>query len=257
MSQLNTIKPKDDNPALAPNNASSSKLTDLDAVALQDQPLPEYTKDWGPHLFRPTKLPDNYDTRIDPAHIFVFTVHPITGIQRDFYVTPKPCDYCAKVRQLCSRTRPHCLRCRARENAGQCVFEDGWVRLPGPKCAKPKRKREEDEKDNAKKAKKARTPAGKSQDTAEQNSIDKLANAKDHQATDPVSALAVNSGTSELRIALQVSPTQHVVEKELVGHVNDVVASSLANTNQVEISPIRESGRYSLRRNPRRSAKVT
>ncbi|KAI0825740.1 hypothetical protein BC629DRAFT_19897 [Irpex lacteus] len=135
-----------------------------ETVALQHQPLPEYTKNWGPHLYRPAKLPDNYDTRIDPAHIFVFTVHPITGIQRDFYVTPKPCDYCAKVRQLCSRTRPHCGRCGAREER-QCVFEEGWVRLPGPKCLKPKRKRDEGGKDVTKKPKKPRASGAQAADT--------------------------------------------------------------------------------------------
>ena len=148
-------------------NGSKSEPTpsQADSNTLQSQPLPEYTKNWGPHLYRPTKLPDNYDTRIDPAHIFVFTIHPITGIQRDFYVTPKPCDYCSQVRQLCSRTRPHCSRCGAREEPRQCVFEEGWVRLPGPKCVKPKRQREESETDagKEKRAKKARTAAMNSQ----------------------------------------------------------------------------------------------
>ena len=110
------------------------------------EPLPDYTKTWGPNLYRPPMLPDHHDTRIDSAHIFVFTVHPITGIERDFYVTPKPCDYCAKVRQVCSRTRPHCHRCSLHpEKFVECVVEEGWVRLPGPKCQKPKRKRNEDE----------------------------------------------------------------------------------------------------------------
>ena len=102
-------------------------------------PLPHYTVTWGPHLRRPTKLPDNYDTRIDPNHIFVFAVHPITGIKRDFYVTPKPCEYCAKIRQVCSRSRPFCHRCTISGDPHRvCRVEDGWVKLPGPKCEKPK-----------------------------------------------------------------------------------------------------------------------
>ena len=54
--------------------------------ALVQEPLPEYTASWGPNLRRPAKLPEHYDTRIDPAHIFVFTVHPITGIEREMRV---------------------------------------------------------------------------------------------------------------------------------------------------------------------------
>lgn len=102
-------------------------------------PLPEYTRCWGPHLRRPTRIPDEYDNRIDPAHIFVFSRHPITGIQKDTYVTPKPCDYCAKIRQVCSRSRPFCQRCAvAADPERTCNVEDGWVRLPGPKCKKLK-----------------------------------------------------------------------------------------------------------------------
>ena len=100
-------------------------------------PLPEYTRSWGPHLRRPTRLPDEYDTRIDPTHIFVFSKHPITGIEKDFYVTPKSCEYCAKIRQVCSRSRPLCQRCACAATAVRtCTVEDGWVRLPGPKCKK-------------------------------------------------------------------------------------------------------------------------
>lgn len=102
-------------------------------------PLPEYTRAWGTHLRRPDSLPPNYDTRIDPAHIFLFSVHPITGIKRDFYVTPKPCEYCAKIRQVCSRTRPLCHRCAVSgDNTRICSVEEGWVKLPGPKCEKPR-----------------------------------------------------------------------------------------------------------------------
>lgn len=104
-----------------------------------DEPLPEYTHSWGPHLRRPSQLPEHYDTRIDPNHIFLFAVHPITGIRRDFYVTPKPCEYCAKIRQVCSRSRPSCQRCAVSGDPDRvCHVEDGWVKLPGPKCEKPK-----------------------------------------------------------------------------------------------------------------------
>lgn len=103
------------------------------------EPLPEYTRSWGAHLRRPTTLPEHYDTRIDPNHIFVFAVHPITGIKRDFFVTPKPCEYCAKIRQVCSRSRPSCQRCTTSGDPDRvCHVEDGWVKLPGPKCEKPK-----------------------------------------------------------------------------------------------------------------------
>ncbi|EKM50058.1 uncharacterized protein PHACADRAFT_153372, partial [Phanerochaete carnosa HHB-10118-sp] len=103
------------------------------------EPLPEYTRSWGPHLRRPPQLPHQYDTRIDPNHIFLFAVHPITGIKRDFYVTPKPCEYCAKIRQVCSRSRPSCQRCAVSGDPDRvCHVEDGWVKLPGPKCEKPK-----------------------------------------------------------------------------------------------------------------------
>lgn len=116
---------------------------DLSQYPFQDfdpsLPLPSYTQSWGHFLRRPTKLPDNYDTRIDPNHIFVFAVHPITGIKRDFYVTPKPCEYCAKIRQVCSRSRPFCHRCTISGDPHRvCRVEDGWVKLPGPKCEKPK-----------------------------------------------------------------------------------------------------------------------
>lgn len=103
------------------------------------EPLPEYTRSWGAHLRRPAALPEHYDTRIDPNHIFLFAVHPITGIKRDFFVTPKPCEYCAKIRQVCSRSRPSCQRCRLSGDPDRvCHVEDGWVKLPGPKCEKPK-----------------------------------------------------------------------------------------------------------------------
>lgn len=102
-------------------------------------PLPEYTRCWGLYLRRPDKLPDDYDTRIDPAHIFVFSKHPVTGIDKETYVTPKPCDYCAKIRQVCSRSRPFCQRCAvAADPERTCIVEDGWVKLPGPKCKKVK-----------------------------------------------------------------------------------------------------------------------
>lgn len=103
------------------------------------KPLPDYTRSWGDQLRRPTKLPDHYDTRIDPNHIFLFAVHPVTGIERDFYVTPKPCEYCARIRQVCSRSRPSCQRCTISGDPDRvCHVEDGWVKLPGPKCEKPK-----------------------------------------------------------------------------------------------------------------------
>lgn len=125
--------------------------------ALDQEPLPDYTKSWGPNLYRPKKLPENYDTRIDPAHIFVFTVHPVTGIERDFFVTPKPCDYCAKVRQICSRSKPHCQRCAVNaDNIRACVVEEGWVRLPGPKCVKPKRKLPQESEGETKASKKSK-----------------------------------------------------------------------------------------------------
>ena len=103
------------------------------------EPLPDYTRSWGAHLRRPSQLPEHYDTRIDPSHIFLFAVHPVTGIKRDFYVTPKPCEYCAKIRQVCSRSRPSCQRCAISGDPDRvCRVEAGWVKLPGPKCEKPK-----------------------------------------------------------------------------------------------------------------------
>ncbi|KAI0343310.1 hypothetical protein BDW22DRAFT_1356923 [Trametopsis cervina] len=108
-----------------------------------NEPLPEYTRSWDTsgHLRRPVKLPEEYDKRIDPSHIFIFSRHPITGIEKDFLVTPKPCDYCAKIRQVCSRSRPICHRCSATGDPNRlCTVEKGWVKLPGPKCVKPKLK---------------------------------------------------------------------------------------------------------------------
>lgn len=99
------------------------------------KPLPSYTKSWGAHLSRPEELPEFYDDRIDKDHIFVFSVHPETGAEGPFYVTPRPCEHCSKVvRQVCSRTRPACNRC---ETAGkECVVREGWAKLSGPKCEK-------------------------------------------------------------------------------------------------------------------------
>ncbi|KAI0091633.1 hypothetical protein BDY19DRAFT_637209 [Irpex rosettiformis] len=104
-------------------------------------PLPEYTRAWGPDIRRPSELPANFDRRIDPAHIFVFSRHPVTGIEKDYYVTPRPCSYCTKIRQVCSRSRPLCRRCSVSGDPHRvCEWEDGWVKLPGPRCPKPKLK---------------------------------------------------------------------------------------------------------------------
>lgn len=106
----------------------------------QHDPLPEYTQTW-PSIRRPSELPANFDRRIDPAHIFVFVKHPISGIEKEYYVTSKPCSYCTKVRQVCSRTRPLCRRCSVSGDPHRvCEVEDGWVKLPGPRCSKPKLK---------------------------------------------------------------------------------------------------------------------
>ena len=94
-----------------------------------DDPLPAYTSTWGPGVARPATLPLAYDRRVDPAHIFVFAVHPVSGIERDFYVTPRTCVYCTSIRQACSKTRPRCWRCVAAGRA--CDFVDGWSRLSG------------------------------------------------------------------------------------------------------------------------------
>lgn len=107
-------------------------------------PLPEYTRAWGwsEFLRRPAQLPDEYDKRIDPMHIYVFTTHPITGIQKPYYVTPKPCDYCIKIRQVCSRTRPLCQRCVGTNGpARSCVMDEGFMKLPPPRCSKPNMKK--------------------------------------------------------------------------------------------------------------------
>jgi hypothetical protein len=102
-------------------------------------PLPEYTREWGPYLSRPTELPEDYDVRIDPAHIFVFNPHPVTGIEKPMYVTTRSCDYCSKIRQVCSRSRPYCQRCAVVADPQRaCTVEAGWVRLPGPKTPKPR-----------------------------------------------------------------------------------------------------------------------
>lgn len=105
------------------------------ACAPSPKPLPSYTKSWGAHLSRPVELPEFYDDRIDKDQIFVFSVHPETGAEGPFYVTPRPCEHCSKVvRQVCSRTRPTCDRCKT---AGkECVVREGWAKLSYSKLEK-------------------------------------------------------------------------------------------------------------------------
>lgn len=129
-------------------------MTSSSSFLSSTEPLPSYTKSWGAHLSRPTELPDSYDDRIDADHIFVFSVHPVSGIKRPFYVTSRACENCAKIRQVCSRTRPSCRRC---ETAGKrCVVSDGWVKLSGPKCEKPKLKKSKDDEEEEPPSKKAK-----------------------------------------------------------------------------------------------------
>ncbi|KAI0698362.1 hypothetical protein BC835DRAFT_1413137 [Cytidiella melzeri] len=239
-------------------NASSSSSSSPEGV-LQRQPLPDYTTSWGPHLHRPSKFPDNYDTRIDPAHIFVFTVHPITGIERDFYVTPKPCDYCAKVRQLCSRTRPQCSRCGSRDNGRVCVFEEGWVRLPGPKCMKVKRKSEGGEGGALKKPKKPRTSATKSKDMSAEGKLSVTGS----PTVDPVASI-VKSFESEETHALEeqhpaAETTQTITEVNLTVPAASSGGPALPSVRLAEARPPanRESSRYALRRQPKRTVKVS
>ena len=127
---------------MSTDGESAEELQDR-LKAIGKLPLPPYTAAWGPQLARPTTLPDSYDKRIDPEHIFVFSVHPVSGIKRPFYVTARPCENCAKIRQVCSRTRPQCRRCVV--GCKDCVVGDGWVKLSGPKCEKPKLKKRADE----------------------------------------------------------------------------------------------------------------
>lgn len=101
------------------------------------EPLPEYARAWGLGIRRPTELPAGYDERIDPAHIFVFPKHPVTSIDKPYYVTALPCTYCAKIRQVCSRTRPHCQRCSVSGDPNRvCFYDVGYVKLPGPRLPK-------------------------------------------------------------------------------------------------------------------------
>jgi len=218
----------------APGQASAS----VQNSALQAEPLPDYTKSWGPNLHRPLKLPEQYDTRIDPRHIFVFTVHPITGIERDFYVTPKPCDYCAKVRQICSRTRPFCARCGAHtEKARSCAMEEGWVRLPGPKCAKPKRNREADDDGGRKKVKKVKPFVAK------QNKLPSKSEA---------APSAMPSQGSQVTAAASQQLHSEASSSSKQDSQPDVIETATR-----EPSPPRVSGRYGLRPHIKRTTKVS
>ncbi|KAF7793518.1 hypothetical protein EIP86_004632 [Pleurotus ostreatoroseus] len=127
----------------------SEKLKRISAL-----PLPDYTADWGEDLSRPTELPEFYDHRIDLEHIFVFAKHPLTGVTRPLYVTPRSCENCQKAKQVCSRTRPTCKRCDLGNKV--CVAGEGYTKLGGPKCEKPKLKKKNQEPESSRPTKKPR-----------------------------------------------------------------------------------------------------
>ncbi|KAI0701086.1 hypothetical protein BC835DRAFT_1325040 [Cytidiella melzeri] len=111
-----------------------------------NSPLPKYTKDWPAEVYRPETLPDNYDTRVDSAHIFALPETDGTS-SRVLYITAHACVQCNRAKRFCSRGRP-CSKCEELGNASSCTTtEGGWMPLKinkgknvtmGPELASPK-----------------------------------------------------------------------------------------------------------------------
>lgn len=97
-------------------------------------PLPDFVLNWGNSVQRPPYLPEKYDDRIPSAFIFAFPFHPLTGAEGWFYVVPKGCTHCQKLKQRCDRGSP-CGRCSCSGN--NCVrVGEKWDELPGVKISK-------------------------------------------------------------------------------------------------------------------------
>ncbi len=97
-------------------------------------PLPDFVVRWGHSVQRPRNLPEDYDKRINPADIFVFPRDPTTGADKWFYVVPKGCTKCQRLRQRCNRGSP-CDRC-ARSGTPCIKLSNGWDELPLTKIIK-------------------------------------------------------------------------------------------------------------------------
>lgn len=94
-----------------------------------DDPLPDYAVEWEADAYRPQTLPDVYEPRIDPAHIFAL---PGQDDGAELFVVAHRCTQCARVRQTCSRGYPTCKRCTDKEL--DChPTENGWVEVPVPR----------------------------------------------------------------------------------------------------------------------------
>lgn len=117
-----------------------------DAEKLQDNPhahlpLPDYAKKWHPAVYRPKRIPEAYEPRIDPAHIFALPFNPDTEEEGEYFIVANRCTMCARVRNICSRGDPACRRCVERQLS--CVpYGPGYVELPLPRMKKQPLKQE-------------------------------------------------------------------------------------------------------------------
>ncbi|KAI0792200.1 hypothetical protein C8Q75DRAFT_624563 [Abortiporus biennis] len=119
------------------NKRNTTKYTIPTDTSYLSDPIPDFVVDWGHDARRPEKLPEFYDTRIEPAHIYVFPRHPDSGQEGDFYVVSKACTHCKRLRQRCNRGRPYCDRCYSTRHP--CVpHASGWDELPRPKGDRPR-----------------------------------------------------------------------------------------------------------------------
>ncbi|GJE90615.1 hypothetical protein PsYK624_067590 [Phanerochaete sordida] len=98
-------------------------------------PLPDYAKKWHSTVYRPKRLPDVFDPRIDPAHIFAMPFNPDTEEQGEYFIVANRCTMCARVRNVCSRGDPACRRCAEKDLT--CIPQGaGYVELPLPRLKK-------------------------------------------------------------------------------------------------------------------------
>jgi hypothetical protein len=105
------------------NSAQRGSSSRLAKVA-----LPKYVKNWPRGVYRPWKLPDGYNKRIDSNHIFALpeNIAKETGHN---YIIPYPCKRCVRSKQLCSRGEP-CARCSQLGLESSCKPKDqGWLPL--------------------------------------------------------------------------------------------------------------------------------
>ncbi|KAK7686282.1 hypothetical protein QCA50_010506 [Cerrena zonata] len=101
------------------------------------EPLPQFVKAWGlSGLSRPSRLPENYDQRIDRSGIFELDSHPDTGHPGPYYVVAKGCTRCvARLRQRCDRGLPACERCTKADMSCN-IDSQAWEFLPLEKIAR-------------------------------------------------------------------------------------------------------------------------